>query len=185
MALAEKVRGRSDITLLTVNNGRPSKMFYDTIGFFSNVVPVRLDFSNCKSFRDLLLLARDASADAQQYQIPLGSILEMFPDLRKESDDQPALPLVFNYYTRSPLAQHDAESTIGFEQVMLPEELPASFFRGQCVWSFLVVQPGEFRCSVEYEPNAVDPSTIDRWGSDFISLIMAIADEPDRSWKSR
>jgi condensation enzyme len=185
MALAEKVRGRSDITLLTVNNGRPSKMFYDTIGFFSNVVPVRLDFSNCKSFRDLLLLARDASADAQQYQIPFGSILEMFPDLRKESDDQPALPLVFNYYTRSPLAQHDAESTIGFEQVMLPEELPASFFRGQCVWSFLVVQPGEFRCAVEYEPNAVDASTIDRWGSDFISLIMAIADEPDRSWKSR
>lgn len=184
MALAEKVRGRSDITLLTVNNGRPSKMFYDTIGFFSNVVPVRLDFSNCKSFQDLLLLARDASADAQQNQIPFGSIVEMFPDLRKESDDQPALPLVFNY-VRSPLAQHDTESTIRFEQVILPEELPVSFFRGECVWTFLVVQPGEFRCSVEYEPNAVDASTIDRWGSDFISLIMAIADEPDRSWKSR
>jgi hypothetical protein len=184
MVLAEKVRGRSDITLLTVNNGRPSKMFYDTIGFFSNVVPVRLDFSNCMSSRDLLLLARDASADAQQNQIPFGSILEMFPDLRKESDDQPALPLVFNYI-RWPLAQHDTKSTISFEQVILPEELPVSFFRGECVWTFQVVQPGEFRCTVEYEPNAVDASTIDRWGSDFISLIMAIANEPDRSWKSR
>jgi condensation enzyme len=184
MALAEKVRGRSDITLLTVNNGRPSKMFYDTIGFFVNVVPVRLEFSSCKSFRDLLLLARKATADAQQNQIPFESILEMVPDLRKESDDQPALPLVFNYI-RSPLAQHDTESTISFEQVILPEELPDSFFRGECIWTYLVVPPGEFRCRVEYEPNAVDASTIDRWGSDFISLILAIADGPDRSWKSR
>jgi hypothetical protein len=184
MALAEKVRGRSDITLLTVSSGRPSTAFYDTIGFFVNVIPVRLEFGSCKSFRDLLLLARKASADAQQNQIPFGSILEMFPDLMKGSGDPLALPLVFNYI-RSPLARHDTEFATSVEQVVLPEELPDSFFRGECIWTYLVVPPGEFRCKVEYEPNAVDASTIDRWGSDFISLIMAIADEPDRSWKSR
>jgi len=184
MVLAEKVRGRSDITLLTVNSGRPSRAFYDTIGFFVNVIPVRLEFSSCKSFRDLLLLARKASADAQQNQIPFESILEMFPDLMKGSGDPLALPLVFNYI-RSPLAQHDTEFATSVEQVVLPEELPDSFFRGECIWTYLVVPPGEFRCKVEYEPNAVDASTIDRWGSDFISLILAIADGPDRAWKSR
>jgi condensation enzyme len=183
MVLAEKVRGRSDITLLTVNSGRPSRAFYDTIGFFVNVIPVRLEFGSCKSFRDLLLLARKASADAQQNQIPFESILEMFPDLMKGSGDPLALPLVFNYI-RSPLAQHDTEFATSVEQVVLPEELPDSFFRGECIWTYLVVPPGEFRCKVEYEPNAVDASTIDRWGSDFISLILAIADGPDRAWKS-
>ena len=44
--------------------------------------------------------------------------------------------------------------------------------------------PGEFRCGIEYEPDAFDASTIDRWGSEFIDLVLAIADEPDRPWKA-
>src|SRR5262249_32538569 len=66
MVLAEKIRGQSDITLLTVDNGRPVQNFYGTVGFFANLVPLRLEFGNCKSYRDLMLLARKASADAQQ-----------------------------------------------------------------------------------------------------------------------
>ena len=64
MVLAEKVTGRSDITVPTVSNGRPDQRFHDTIGLFSDLVPVRLEFGNCTSCLDLMLLARKASADA-------------------------------------------------------------------------------------------------------------------------
>jgi condensation enzyme len=181
MVLVEKASGRSDITLLTVNSGRPAREFYNTIGFFANLVPVRLEFGGCESFRDLMLVARKESALAQQHQLPLGSILEMYPDLMKGSADPLALPAGFNYIS-SPADHEDTEFTTSVEPVTLLEEQPASFRRGAFIWTFLVVPAGEFRCVVEYEPDAVDASTVDRWGADFIDLILAMADRPDQAW---
>ena len=182
MALVEKISGRADLTLLTVNSGRPAREFYDTIGFFANLVPVRLEFGDCESFADLMLRARKASAEAQQHQLPLGSILELYPDLMKGSGDPLALPAGFNYIS-SPADHEDTEFTTSVEPVTLAEEQPSSFRRGAFIWTFLVVPAGEFRCVVEYEPSAVDASTVDRWGSDYIDLILAMADRPDQAWQ--
>jgi hypothetical protein len=183
MALAEKHSGQSDITLLTVSSGRPGRAFYDTIGLFSDLVPVRLKFGNCESFLDLMLLARKASAEAIQNQIPIGTIVEMFPDLAKAVQDPRVLVPGFNYVSL-PVAQDDTRFAISIEQVFPPAETPGSFLRGAFKWNVRVVPSGEFRCVVEYEPAAVDASTINRWGSDFVSLILAIADGPDRAWKN-
>jgi hypothetical protein len=183
MVLAERVTGRSDITLLTVNSGRPTREFYDTVGFFANLVPVRLRFDGCTSLRDLMLIARSASAGAQQHQLPFESVLGMFPDLMAGFDDPLALLPGFNYIS-SPPAQHDTEFTTSVEPVVAPEESATSFRRGAFIWTFLVVPPGEFRCVVEYEPAAVDASTVHRWGTDFIRTVMAIADRPDQAWQA-
>lgn len=183
MVLAARVSGRSDITVLTVNSGRPTKEFYNTIGFFANLVPIRLQFDDCTSFLDLMLVARKASANAQQYQMPFESVLDMFPDLMAGFGDPLALLPGFNYIS-SPTAQHDTEFTTSVEPVVPPEEAPSSFRRGAFIWTFLVVPPGEFRCVIEYEPDAVDASTVDRWGADFISLIRTIANQPDQPWKN-
>lgn len=181
MVLVEKVSGQSDITLLTVNSGRPAREFYNTIGFFANLVPVRLEFDDCTSLLDLMLLARKASADAQQHQIQFESILELFPDLMKGSGNPLALPVGFNYIS-SPADHEDTEFTTSVEPVTPPEEAPSSFRRGAFIWTFLVVPAGEFRCVVEYEPDAVDAGTVDRWGTEFIDLVLAMADRPDQPW---
>ncbi len=186
MVVAEKVVGRSDVTLFTSSSGRPAPEFYDTIGFFVNPVPIRLEFGNCKSFLDLMLVARKATAEARQHPLPFPMILEMAPDLMNFGDPrgvgaQALLPL-FNYIN-SPLAQDDTEFATSVEPVVTPEELPTNFVRGAFIWTFLVVPPGEFRCCIEYEPDALDASTVDRWASDFIGLIQAIADRPDQAWK--
>lgn len=182
MVLTEKVSGRTDTTLLTVSSGRPTSAFYDTIGLFADLVPLRLQFGNCKSFRELMLLARKASADALQHQIPMAMILEMFPDLLKSVEDPRVLVPGFNYLTWG--TQDDTKFATSFEQVFPPEELPGEFLRGAFKWNLRVVPPGRFRCAVEYEPDAVDASTVDRWGSDFIRLVLAIADSPDQAWKN-
>lgn len=181
MVLAERVTGRTDITLLTVNSGRPTREFYNTIGFFANLVPIRLEFDNCKSFRDLMLVARKASADAQQNQLPFESILEMYPELMADFDDPLALLPGFNYVS-SPAALNDTEFTTSVEPVVPPEEAPSSFRRGAFIWTFQVTPSGEFRCVIEYEPDAVDASTVDRWGSDFINLILGMTNRPDQAW---
>lgn len=192
MVLADKVVGTRDITLFTSSSGRLSPEFYDTIGFFVNPVPVRLEFGDCETFRDLLLLARRTTSEARQHQLPLLAILEVAPRLMggaadpQSADPQPADPHalmpVFNYIN-SPVAQDDTGFATSVEPVVTPEELPNSLVRGGFIWTFLVVPPGEFRCGIEYEPDAVEASTIQRWGSDFIELILAIADRPDEAWK--
>jgi condensation enzyme len=184
MVLMERISGQSDITLLTVNSGRPAREFYDTIGFFANLVPVRLEFDDCESFLDLMLCARKASADAQQHQLPLESILEMYPTLMNPSGDPMALPAGFNYVS-SPADHEDTDFTTSVEPVTLPEEEPASFRRGAFIWTFLLVPGSDFRCVVEYEPESVDASTVDRWGSDFIDLVLAMTDRPDQAWNRR
>jgi hypothetical protein len=128
-----------------------------------------------------MLVARKASSQARQYQLPFATILDMTPALMSGAADPRALMPIFNYIN-SPVA-HDTGFATSVEPVVTPEELPTSFLRGGFVWTFLVVPSGEFRCSIEYEPDAVDASTIDRWGTDFIDLILAIADTPDQPWK--
>jgi condensation enzyme len=184
MVLAEKATGRTDITLLTLNNARHDEKFYHTIGFFTDFVPIRLDFGDCGNFRDLMLLARRTSANAQQHRMPFESILEIFPDLMKGAFDPLTLLPSFNY-VRSPRAKEGAEFTTSVEPVVPLEEVSASFVRGAFMWVFLVRPSGEFRCVVEYEPDAIDAATVQRWGTEFVDLIQAMVDRPDQAWRSR
>jgi hypothetical protein len=183
MALTAEVSGRTDITLLSVSSGRPARAFYDTVGFFADLVPLRLQFGECASFLDLMLLARRASADALQHQIPLAMILEMFPELLTTVMDPRVLVPGVNYVS-VPVAQDETKLPITVEQVFPPEELPGEFNRSAFKWNFRVVPPGEFRCAVEYEPDAVDAETIERWGSGFVGRILAMADDPAQPWKT-
>ncbi|MBR7831943.1 hypothetical protein KDL01_01645 [Actinospica durhamensis] len=186
MVLAEKVSGRTDITLPIVNNGRYDERFYQTVGLFVDLVPVRLDFGGCASFRDLMLLARRASADSQQHRMPFDSLLEVFPDLVKGAFDPLALLPSFNY-VRSPKAEVQTRFAASVEPVVPEKEVSASYVRGAFafIWTFVVLSSGEFRCAIGYEPDAIDAATVQRLGIEFVDLIQMIADRPDQKWKDR
>lgn len=186
MVLAEKVSGRTDITLPIVNNGRYDERFYQTIGMFVDFVPIHLDFGDCVSFRDLMLLARRASADSHQYRMPFDAILEMFPDLMRGASDPLAMLPSFNY-VRSPKAEVQARFAASVEPVVPVKEVSASYVRGAFafIWTFFVLPSGEFRCAVGYEPDAVDAATVRSLGTEFVDLVQAITDRPDQKWKDR
>lgn len=186
MVLAEKVSGRTDITVPIVNNGRWDEKFYQTVGLFVDFVPLRLDFGDCVSFRDLMLLARRASADSQQHRMPFESILEIFPDLMGRAFDPLALLPSFNYL-RSPKAEVQARFGTSVEPVVLDKEVSASYVRGAFafIWTFTVLPSGAFRCAVGYEPDAIDAATVRRLGTEFVDLIQVMADRPDQKWKDR
>lgn len=182
--LAEKIRGSSDVTLLTVNNGRDSRDFQNTVGFFANIAPIRLEFGNCKTFREVMLLARKSSIDAHRHLIPFEAIMPLAPGLMKPFGDPRSLPFAFNY-SRPPVASADIQFADSVEPVILPDEAPAMYHRGSCMWGLTVLPSGAFRCVVEYEPDMVDAGTVDQWGSDFVNLVLAITDTPDRAWRNR
>lgn len=181
MVLMERISGRTDITLMTVNSGRPAGEYYNTIGFFANLVPVRLESDGCETFLDLMLCARRASVEAQQHQLPTESLLGMYPTLMNPPADPMVLPSGFNYVS-APADNQDTDFTTSVEPVALPQEEAASFRRGVIIWTFLVVPGGDFRCVIEYEPGSVDSATVDSWGSDFVELVQAMTDRPEQAW---
>jgi len=183
MVLAEQITGSSDITLLTVNNGRVVRDFHNTIGFFANLVPLRVEAGGCASFKELMLLVRKASVDAHQNMLPFGELLELAPELMKPLEDPRAVPMAFNY-VRPAVALAEIQLAGGVTPVIPPEEVPTMYHRGTCSWGLAGLRSGELRFVIEYEPSAIDPGTIDRWGSDFVDLLMAIAGRPDQAWRN-
>lgn len=183
MVLAARTRGTTDITLLTVSNGRPPAQFHDTIGFFANPLPLRLEFGNCTSYLDLMLLARKTSAQAQQNQIPFGTILEQAPGLMNGLGNPRAIPHALTYNS-SPATIPDIETAATIEPVTLPEEVPSMFHRGACIWAFTTLPTGAFRLVIEYEPDAAAPATINSWGTTFTTLIHAITENPTHPWNN-
>lgn len=184
MVLAEGITGSSDITLLTVNNGRTAKDFHNTIGFFANLVPLRVELGGCTSFKELMLQVRKASVNAHQNMIPFGELLELVPELMRPLEEPRAIPMAFNY-VRPAVALADIQLAGGVTPVIPPEEVPTMYHRGTCSWGLAGLRSGELRFVIEYEPSAVDAETIERWGSDFVALLMAIADRPDQAWRNR
>jgi hypothetical protein len=184
MVLAEAARGSTDITLLTVNNGRNVKHFHGTIGFFADLIPLRLEFGGCRSFRELMVLARSTTLTAHRNAIPFREILELVPDLMRTFASPQAMPFAFNY-VRPSAAVADIQFADRVEPIAPPDGVPAMFHRGACTWDVEMLPSGAFRCVVEYEPSMVDADTIDNWGFEFVTAILAIADEPDRAWQRR
>jgi hypothetical protein len=182
MVLTEQVRGSTEITLLTVNNSRDVRDFRGTIGFFANLIPLHLRFADCRSFGDLMVLARRTSVAAHQNAIPIREILEQAPGLMSSFGNPGSMPFVFNYVRRSAfVAEYQFADKV--EPIVAPEEVPAMYHRGACTWDVELLSSGILRCVIEYEPSMVDADTIERWGSEFSNLLLAIADRPEQDWK--
>lgn len=180
MLLAKGIRGSSDVTLMTVHNGRVAKAFSNTVGFFAGAIPLRLNLADCATLRDVVALTRRTSLDAYRNLVPLEAILAGTPDLMKATEDPHSMPFVFNY-VRPMVNPEDVQFADRVDTITLAKELPAREHRRFCVLNMTRLHSGEFACFIEYEPDLVDSDTVDRWGSEFVDLILSIADTPEAS----
>ncbi|MES2938183.1 MAG: amino acid adenylation domain-containing protein [Pseudomonadota bacterium] len=64
----QRYSGRTDLCIGTTVAGRERAQLQDLIGFFINIVPLRLDLQNCDSARSLLRHVRSVSLDALEHQ---------------------------------------------------------------------------------------------------------------------
>lgn len=181
MVLAHTARGTRDITLLTVSHGRPTPDFFDAVGLFANLVPLRLNFSDCTTFRDLMLRAREASLRAQKHDIDFGSIVQQSPQIMSSFEDSWSIPVALNF-TQPVSTSTIAGLTDQVEPVLIADDLPTLYHRGSCMWSAAQTNDGEIHLTVEYEPDMIDTATIGRWQSLFASTIKAIGENPDQAW---
>lgn len=181
--LAERLRSSSDITLMTNTSGRADRSFHNTIGWFADFVPLRMNLHGCTTFRDVLLLARSTCMEAYRNLLPITEIEAGLPDFTRPNDEPLNLPFIFNY-SRPVVSPEEIEFAEGAELITLAKEEPSDR-GGWCIWSMSRPTAGGLRGVIEYSPDLVDSTTVELWVAEFINLLSLITDAPDQNWKGQ
>jgi amino acid adenylation domain-containing protein len=103
-SVLHRYTGRDDMLLATVVANRPRPELEKLIGYFSNSLILRTDFSGDPSFRDLLHQVRDLALDAYDHQdLPFEKlVVKLRPD--RDLSYSPLFQVMFN------LQNHERES---------------------------------------------------------------------------
>ncbi|MEO6701177.1 MAG: condensation domain-containing protein [Jatrophihabitantaceae bacterium] len=181
--LAEKVRGSSDVTLMTNVSGRTDWRFHDTVGFFADFLPLRIELGDCATLGDALVRSRSSCLEAYRNLIPISIIEAGLPEFTKPYDEPWSMPFIFNY-SRPVIGPADFQFAESVESVTLATEEPTDR-GGWCIWSMWKLPSGGLRGVIEYSPDLVDSSTVERWVEEFVQLLSLIADVPNQHRKGQ
>jgi amino acid adenylation domain-containing protein/non-ribosomal peptide synthase protein (TIGR01720 family) len=168
MTLLHRYSGQRDIAIgaPTANRGRAE--LEELIGFFVNTVIIRSDVSGDPTFRELLGRVRTTALEAFAHQdVPFEKLVE---ELHPERD-----------LSRNPLFQASFQV---FNVQALPQDVFEPCPLEGTVAKFdlridMLLSPRDLRGFVEYSSDLFDASTIARLTANFLTLLEAIAANPD------
>jgi len=181
--LAEQIRGSSDVTMMTNVSGRTEWTFHNTVGFFADFLPLRVDLTDCVTYHDVLVRSRSTCLEALRNLIPINAIEDGLDEFTKPYDDPASMPFIFNY-TRPVFGPQDIQFADSVELITLSKEEPSDR-GGWCIWSMWKLPSGGMRGVIEYSPDLVDPSTVELWVSEFVRLLSLIANAPNQNRKGQ
>jgi hypothetical protein len=179
--LAARVTGVPDAALISQTAARDDRDFHDTVGFFADVLPLRVDLSGCVTYRDVLLRARRTCLDASRNPLPNRVIEQDNPDFMRPRAQPENMLFLFNY-ARPVVADGDIQFAGRVEQITMRDEVPLDR-GGFCIWGMWDLPSGGLRGLFEYSPDRLRTGTAERWTADFAALLSRIAHHPDRPWR--
>jgi len=167
--------GQQDVVVGTAVSSRTQPGAESVIGTFWNTLPLRTDLSGNPSFRELLHRAQRTTAQALAHQ---GLPFEKMVDGLKLERDLETNPLV-----QAMFVMHDTSP----ERALVLSGLEVVHCHVDPGWSMLDLSltasaAGErLRFELEYRSELFESSTIDGLQRDLISVLRALACEPERS----
>jgi amino acid adenylation domain-containing protein len=171
--LMHRYTGQSDIMVGIPSANRVRSELAPLIGFLSNTLPIRTDFSDGSTFEELLRQVRDTTAEAYAHQdLPFAMLVDL---LRVERDTSraPIFQVGFRY---GEAAQPIQLSGVSLE--LQPVDLKAAKFD---LDFFAEARDGVLSVEVSYPPSLYDPATVQRLLGHFgIVLEAAVADPTQR-----
>jgi len=171
--LLYRYSGQKDINIGTPIANRTNKDIEKIIGLFINTLVLRTDLSANPTFRDLLKQVRTNNLEAFEHQdLPF----EMLVDAIQPERNMSYAPLfqVMIILQNNPI---QATQLSELEISMVPVDMGTS--TSDITFS-LSTGPDGANCSIEYNTDLFDESTISRMFNDFSNLIANIIKEPDK-----
>jgi amino acid adenylation domain-containing protein len=171
--LLHRYTGQTDVSVAAPVANRTHEDTEGLIGFFVNVLVLRTDLSGDPTFRELLARVRDVARGAFAHQdLPFERLVEVLrPD--RGADRNPLARVMFEM------------SELTRDSLELPGVDAVRFHAGQsAVWFDLEVHAWAIEGALEvhfaYGEDLYDEATIERMAAHYVTLVEAIARDPNR-----
>jgi amino acid adenylation domain-containing protein len=171
-ALMWRYTGQSDILVGTPIAGRGRVELEPLIGFFVNMIPLRTNFSNVPTFRQLLKQIREASFGAYAHQdFPFDKLVEDQQPKRAPGRN-PLFQVILSF-------QNNVAPTMEMAGVRLLAGAPVTVDTKFDLEAHLWDTPDGVTGSLVYSPELFEPTMIARMASHFRKLFEKAMAEPD------
>jgi non-ribosomal peptide synthetase component F len=170
--VAARLSGQQDVVIGTPVAGRRSLYVEHVVGFFINMLALRMDLSGEPTFRQLLKRVKETTVSAFAHQdVPLARVEAEIGAVR----DLSRLPLFRVSFGLQKLSPHAANFS-GLEAFPVDIENDTS---RRDVSFFMYVTADGLLGTLEYATDLFDPSTIDAMLDEFRSVLLRVIDDPD------
>ncbi|MFF2044556.1 amino acid adenylation domain-containing protein [Kitasatospora sp. NPDC058170] len=169
--LLSRWTGADDLVVGTPVTTRNRPELENLVGYFVNLLPLRIRLAPGMTFRELLEHVQDAAFDAFGYlDVPFDQLVDHLGTTRT-AQHPPLVQVVFGAHTedRTPLALGPATA-----ERRVRSNGTSKF---DLTWS--VFDDGELRGEAEYSSDLFDPPTVRRLAADWQELLTAALDGPD------
>lgn len=152
-AVLHRWAGAEDVIIGTAVSGRTDPSFKDTVGFFVNTLPLRVDLSGNPTFSELLARIRTVQLGAYARQdVRLDELVQLLAPER-HLDRTPFFDVMFNFINRPTDPPKLGDATGTFLQV--------THFAPQCDLTVQIQQERSgYSLTVEYDTDLFDESTL-------------------------
>lgn len=168
-----RLTGHTDLVLGVVHADRGVAALHEVVGFFVDIVPVRLRIDDDASFAAAVTGCRDAYLAATAHPAaPLDRIVETL-GVPRDPSRSPLVQVLFNSYHfgQAPLALPDVSAE------PLPVRPPGSPFD---LTVYLLERDGTLVLELLYNRDLYDAGRITRFVADLVALLTALVDDPDQ-----
>ncbi len=153
-------------------NGRDRAEIQTLIGYFVNIIPVRVNLAGNPSFEDLVRRVRDSLLAAQANQeVPFDKLVEALQPKRTPG----RIPLVQVVYLHQSFPLPDPQISPGLHFAQI--EVHPGFSRFELA---LRTEPDAHGIAaiLEYNTDLFDATTVSRWADQFVKLMHEVAADP-------
>jgi amino acid adenylation domain-containing protein/thioester reductase-like protein len=171
-ALLSRISGQQELLIGVPVNGRERAELQDLVGYFVNLLPVRIDLSRNPSFKELLHRVRDSMRAAQDHQeIPFDRLVDALQPKRSPG----RVPLVQVVYLHQSFPLPDPETSPSLH--FAPLEIHPGYSRFELA---LRTEPGAHGIAAifEYNTDLFDLQTIARWADQYLLLLQSVLANP-------
>ena len=170
-ALLQRLTGQDDLAVGTPVANRGRREWEESIGFFSNVVVLRLQADPATPFRALLKAARETCLSAFEHQeFPFEQVVEHL-QLKRSLSYSPLFQTMF-------ILREDAAGAVP-EGLSVEDMDPGLGISKFDLTLTVQKQAGAASGGIEYATGLFLPSTIRRIARHYVRLLTSIVDDPD------
>ncbi|MFC5827087.1 condensation domain-containing protein [Nonomuraea insulae] len=172
--------GTADVVVPSFSSGRGPARFHDTVGSFFNFLPLRMDLTDCRTYRDVIGFTRQTCVEAYANDLPFGQILGVAPELMASVSRDDSAAVAFQVF-KSPLGG-ERGSAGALEYSVLHRRRLSQWDGGDvpdgAMWHLEIDPEGGIVGSFAFNTNLYTEQTVDAMIEEFGGLLEQLTADP-------